>query len=153
MLPELVARLSEIPGIIAIKEAAGSVQQVADIYRLTKGAFTILSGDDNLFLPMMSVGATGVISVISNVLPARVKALGQAFLDKRDIDDARAIHMELMPLFSAMFIETNPVPVKEALYQMAMIERDVRLPLCELSEKNGAYLKEMLKGYGLVRRA
>jgi 4-hydroxy-tetrahydrodipicolinate synthase len=152
MLPELVARLAEIPNIVAIKEASGSVQQVAEIFRLTQGRFTILSGDDNLFLPMMAVGATGVISVLSNITPSRVKALGQAFLDDRNTEKARSIHMELSPLFTGMFIESNPVPVKEALYSMGMMEKDVRLPLCSLSDKNRVYLKALLAEYGLVRR-
>jgi 4-hydroxy-tetrahydrodipicolinate synthase len=152
MLPELVARLSEVPNIVAIKEASGSVQQVADIFKLTKGRFTILSGDDNLFLPMMTVGATGVISVVSNILPAKVKALGIAFLEEKDIEKARNLHVELMPLFHGMFIETNPVPVKEALYFMDMIEKEVRLPLCGLAANNRDYLKGLLKDFGLLKR-
>lgn len=153
MLPELVARVAQIPNIVAIKEASGSVQQVADIFRLTKGRFTILSGDDNLFLPTMALGGTGVISVISNILPRRMKELERAFLEEKDPKKARDIHVELMPLFHGMFIETNPVPVKEALYYMGMMEKEVRLPLCGLSEQNTGYLKELLKGYGLLRRA
>ncbi len=152
MLPELVARLAEIPNIVGIKEASGSVQQVADIFRLTKGTFAILSGDDNLFLPMMSVGGVGVISVLSNILPGRVKALGQAYMEERDQKKALAIHVELMPLFSGMFIETNPVPVKEALYHMGMIEKQVRLPLCNMSAANSAHLQGLLKEYGLYKR-
>jgi 4-hydroxy-tetrahydrodipicolinate synthase len=153
MLPELVARLAEIPNIVAIKEASGSVQQVADIFRLTKGTFTVLSGDDNLFLPMMSVGAVGVISVLSNMLPGRVKALGQAYMEEKNQDKARSIHVELMPLFSGMFIETNPVPVKEALYHMGMMEKQVRLPLSNMSAANSAYLQGLLKEYGLHKRS
>ena len=124
---------------------------MADIFRLTKGQFSILSGDDNLFLPMMSVGATGVISVLSNIMPRQTKALGQAFLEEKDIDKARALHVELMPLFHGLFIETNPVPVKEALHFMGMTERDVRLPLCPLSDQNRTYLKGLLKEYRLVK--
>jgi 4-hydroxy-tetrahydrodipicolinate synthase len=151
MLPELVARLAEIPNIVAIKEASGSVQQAAEIFKLTKGTFTILSGDDNLFLPMMSVGATGVISVLSNIMPKQVRALGRAFLEGKDFQEARSLHAELMPLFAGMFIETNPVPVKEALYYMGMIEKEVRLPLCPLSQQNQTYLKAVLKDYGLLK--
>jgi len=153
MLPELVARLAEIPNIVGIKEASGSLQQVAEIYRLTKGKFTILSGDDNIFLPMMALGATGVISVLSNILPARLKALAKAFLDEKNIEKARELHMELMPLFQAMFVEVNPVPVKESLYFMGLIERELRLPLVPLAEKNREYLKSVLKEFGLVRRS
>jgi 4-hydroxy-tetrahydrodipicolinate synthase len=152
MLPELVARLAEIPNIVAIKEASGSVQQAADIYRLTKGTFTILSGDDNLFLPMMSVGAAGVISVLSNIMPKQVKALSQAFLAEKDFEKACTLHTQLIPLFAGMFIEANPVPVKEALFYMGMIEKEVRLPLCDLSPSNRAHLKVLLKDHGLLKR-
>lgn len=152
MLPELVARLAEIPNIVGIKEASGSLQQVADIYRLTKGNFPILSGDDNLFLPMMAVGATGVISVLSNVLPGKMQALARAFMDEKDMQKALDLHVELMPLFQAMFIEVNPVPVKETLYFMGLLEREVRLPLCPLTEKNRETLKSVIKEFGLLKR-
>ncbi len=152
MLPELVARLSNIPGIVGIKEASGSLQQVAELYRLTRGKIAIFSGDDNLFLPMMSLGATGVISVLSNILPQRMKALADAFLCERDAKKALDLHAELMPLFQALFIEVNPVPVKEALYHMGMMEREYRLPLCPLSQENSASLRRVLSDYGLVRR-
>jgi 4-hydroxy-tetrahydrodipicolinate synthase len=152
MLPELVARLAEIPNIVAIKEASGSLQQVAEIYRLTKGQFTILSGDDNIFLPMMALGARGVISVLSNILPQKLKMLSNAFLDEKDIEKARALHMELMPLFQAMFVEVNPVPVKESLYYMGLVEKELRLPLVPLADKNREYLKAVLKEFGLLKR-
>jgi len=152
MLPELVARLAQIPNIVAIKEAAGSVQQVADIFRLTKGTFSILSGDDNMFLPMMAVGATGVISVLSNMMPQKVKALRRAFLDEKEPAKALSIHVELMPLFSGLFVETNPVPVKEALYYMGLIEREVRLPLCGLSPQNRDLVRGLVNEYGLLSR-
>jgi 4-hydroxy-tetrahydrodipicolinate synthase len=152
MLPELVARLAEIPNIVAIKEASGSLQQVADIYRLTKGRFTILSGDDNIFLPMMALGARGVISVLSNILPQKLKMLSKAFLDEKDIEKARTLHMELMPLFQAMFVEVNPVPVKESLYYMGLVEKELRLPLVPLADKNREYLKTTLREFGLLKR-
>ena len=153
MLPELVARLAQIPNIVAIKEAAGSVQQVADIFRLTKGAFPILSGDDNLFLPMMAVGAAGVISVVSNMLPRRVKDLGQAFMEEGNPQKALSIHVELMPLFAGLFVETNPVPVKEALYYAGLMDKEVRLPLCGLSQQNRELIKGLVKEYGLLSRS
>jgi 4-hydroxy-tetrahydrodipicolinate synthase len=152
MLPELVARLAEIPNVVAIKEASGSLQQVADIYRLTKGRFTILSGDDNIFLPMMALGAQGVISVLSNILPQKLKMLSKAFLDEKDIEKARTLHMELMPLFQAMFVEVNPVPVKESLYYMGLVEKELRLPLVPLADKNREYLKTVLREFGLLKR-
>lgn len=152
MVPETVRRLAEIPNIIGIKEASGSLAQVVEIYRLTSGTFTILSGDDNLFLPMMSVGAAGVISVLSNMVPAKLKALYRAFLEEGDIKKARDMNAQLMPLFQGMFIETNPIPVKEALYYMGIIEEEFRLPLCPMSEANKSITKNLLKEYGLLRR-
>lgn len=153
MLPDLVARLATVPNIVGIKEASGSLQQVADIFRLTKGEFSIISGDDNLFLPMMSVGACGVISVVSNVLPARMKALSEAFMTEGNPEKARDIHMELSSLFQTLFIEVNPVPVKETLYYMGMIEdKTVRLPLCPLADSSRATLLDVLKQHELLRR-
>ena len=152
MLPDLVARLSEIPTIVAIKEASGGVQQAAEIYRLTQGRMTILSGDDNLFLPMMSVGAKGVISVLSNIMPGKMKDLAGAYLYAKDIDKAMRLNAELLPLFQAIFIEVNPVPIKEALYYMGMISEEFRLPLCPLSEQNAATLRGVLESYGILGR-
>ncbi|HVN97490.1 MAG TPA: 4-hydroxy-tetrahydrodipicolinate synthase [Syntrophorhabdaceae bacterium] len=152
MTPETIFRLSKIPGIVGIKEAAGSLAQVSDIYRLTKGRFTILSGDDNIFLPMMSVGATGVISVLSNIMPKDMQALYRAFLIEKNITKAMDIHTRLMPLFQAMFIETNPIPIKEAMAYMGMIKKEFRLPLCPLSGANSKFLKELLNEYKLLKK-
>ena len=152
MTPETTKRLAEIPNIVAIKEASGSLVQVAEIYRLTEGKFTILSGDDNLFLPMMSVGAVGVISVLSNMMPAQLRALYTAFLEERDIKKACEMNARLMPLFQGIFIETNPIPVKEALYYMGIIEEEFRLPLCPMSDANKAVFKNLLREYGLLKR-
>jgi 4-hydroxy-tetrahydrodipicolinate synthase len=152
MTPETIKRLSEIPGIVGIKEASGSLVQVAEIYRLTNGKFTILSGDDNLFLPMMSAGAVGIISVLSNMLPAQMRNLYKTFFEDRDIEKARDINASLMPLFQGIFIETNPIPVKEALFYMGIIEEEFRLPLCTMSESNKTILKGLLKEYGLLKR-
>ncbi|HON85678.1 MAG TPA: 4-hydroxy-tetrahydrodipicolinate synthase [Syntrophorhabdaceae bacterium] len=151
MSPETIYRLSQIPNIIGIKEASGSLTQVSDIYRLTKGKFVIMSGDDNLFLPMMSVGCTGVISVASNIVPERMIDLYKAFLVEKDIQKAMDIHTGLMPLMQAMFIETNPIPVKEALALMGIMKNELRLPLCPLAEKNRSTLREILMGYGLIK--
>jgi 4-hydroxy-tetrahydrodipicolinate synthase len=152
MMPETVARLAEIPTIIGIKEASGSLVQVADIYRMAKDKITIMSGDDNLFLPMMSVGARGVVSVLSNAMPAELQRLYTAFLDERDIDKAMALNANLLPIMQAMFVETNPIPIKETLYHMGMMEKEFRLPLCPLSEGNSRFLKAVLKNYGLFKR-
>ena len=150
MTPETIFRLSKVKNIVGIKEAAGSLTQVSEIYRLTQGRFIILSGDDNLFLPMMSVGATGVISVLSNIVPKQLKSLYQAFLIQKDIYKAMNIHTRLMPLFQGMFVETNPIPVKEAMAYMGMIKKEFRLPLCPLSGSNSAFLKRLLTDHGLL---
>lgn len=150
MLPETVARLAQIPTIVGIKEASGSLAQVSDIWRLTKGQLAILSGDDNLFLPMMSVGATGVISVLSNIVIRPMKDLFRTFIVEKEIEKARDIHTGLTQLMQAMFIETNPIPVKEALAQMGFIAREYRLPLCPMSDGNMAALRKILAEYSLV---
>jgi 4-hydroxy-tetrahydrodipicolinate synthase len=152
LLPETVARLSEIPNIVGIKEASGSLTQVVEIERLARDGFEILSGDDALFLPMMSVGARGVISVASNVVPEKMKELFVLFFEQHDVKRAKELNSWLYPLFQALFIETNPIPVKETLYFMGMIERELRLPLCPLSESNRERLKGVIKGYGLLKR-
>ena len=152
MNPDTIARLAEIPNIVAIKEAAGSLSQVTDIWRLTKGKLTILSGDDNLFLPMMTVGVVGVISVLSNIMIRPLKEMCDAFLNKKDFEKARDIHMYLTPIMQAMFIETNPIPVKEALCHIGMIERGYRLPLCPPSGKNSQFLRDILKEYGFFQQ-
>jgi 4-hydroxy-tetrahydrodipicolinate synthase len=152
MLPETVARVAEIPNVVGIKEASGSVLQVAEVFRLTKGRFTIVSGDDNLFLPMMAVGAVGVISVISNAMPRELIELYKAFMEEKNIEKARDINIRLLPIMQAMFVETNPIPIKETLYHMGLIEKEFRLPLCPLSEGNNRLLKRILQDYNLLRR-
>lgn len=152
LLPETVARLSEVPNIVGIKEASGSLSQVVEIDRLTKGNFVVLSGDDALFLPMMSVGGKGVISVASNIIPREMKELFSLFFHKKDIEGAKNLNRHLFPLFQVLFIETNPIPVKESLYFMGMMEKEMRLPLCPLSEANREKLKGILKEYGLLKR-
>jgi 4-hydroxy-tetrahydrodipicolinate synthase len=152
MNPDTVARLAEIPSIVGIKEASGSLVQVAEIYRLAKGKITIMSGDDNLFLPMMSVGVTGVISVLSNAMPIELQDLYKAFLVEKDIQKAMDMNAKLLPIMQAMFVETNPIPIKETLYHMGLIEKEFRLPLCPLSEGSSKLLKGVLREYGLLKR-
>jgi 4-hydroxy-tetrahydrodipicolinate synthase len=152
MAPETIFRLSRIKNIVGIKEAAGSLTQVSDIHRLTKGTFTILSGDDNLFLPMMSVGAVGVISVLSNIMPKEMQSLYRAFLIEKDIKKAMNIHTRLMPLFQGIFVETNPIPIKEAMAYMGMLKKEFRLPLCPLSDGNSKFIKGLLGEYGLLKK-
>jgi len=147
MIPETVARLSKVDNIVAIKEAGGSVDQVSQIISLCN--ITVLSGDDSLTLPMMSVGAKGVISVIANILPDKVVEMIDSF-NKGNLDKARQIHHELLPLCKAMFLETNPIPIKTAMSWMGMVEKEWRLPLCEMSKENEKKLKEILSDNGIL---
>jgi 4-hydroxy-tetrahydrodipicolinate synthase len=147
ILPSTVARLSKIDNIVAIKEAAGSVQQVVDILSLCD--ITVMSGDDSMTLPFMSVGAAGVVSVVANIIPGEVHDLVQAHLDGKE-EESRDIHYKITELCRAMFIETNPIPVKTALSMMKMIEEEWRLPLCEMEKENKAKLKAVLQKYKLI---
>jgi 4-hydroxy-tetrahydrodipicolinate synthase len=148
MLPETVAELAKVPGIVAIKEAAGSVDQVSQIRMLSD--ITVMSGDDALTLPMMAVGATGVISVAANIIPAKVHAMCAAF-DKGDLAAAQSLHFEMMPLFKALFIETNPMPVKAALAAMGMIKDVLRLPLTTMQPDMFEQMRPVLAQLGLVQ--
>ena len=145
---DLVARLAANPNIIAIKEAAGSVDRVSAIKAAVPG-FTVLSGDDSLALPMISVGAEGVISVASNIIPAEMGDMVRRAL-AGDFAGARALHARYYALFRDLFIDTNPVMVKEALWLMGRIERSFRLPLCETSESNLGRMRSTLSSLGLV---
>ena len=148
LLPSTIARLSAIDNIVAVKEAAGSTQQVMDIKALCD--ITVMSGDDALTLPFMSVGATGVVSVVANIIPGKVHDLVQTFLSG-DVEKSRNIHFEVLQLCKAMFIETNPIPVKTAMSMMGMLKEEWRLPLCEMRPENKAKLEQVLKKYGLVK--
>ena len=145
--PETVVRLAkECRNIVSIKEASGSVERVSDLRRRLPESFTILSGDDSLTLPFMSVGATGVVSVTSNLFPAEVCALVRA-CESGDFKSAATLHRKLLPLFKALFIEPNPVPVKTALGWRGAMSGEVRLPLCEMSEANQASLRKTLEEF------
>ena len=143
-----VARLAKHPKIVAVKEAAGSVDRVSQILRACD--ITVLSGDDPLTLPMMSIGAKGVISVASNIVPKAVADLVHAALAGR-WDEARQLHLRYYGLFTTMFIDTNPIPVKAAMAMTGLIEEVYRLPLCETSDANKKKIAECLKEVGLLR--
>ncbi len=148
--PYTVARLSKIENIVAIKEASGSLKQISQIAEMCGDRITIISGDDFTTLPILAIGGKGVISVASNIVPQDVVELCHSF-EEGDIERARAIHFRLMPLCRAMFYETNPIPVKTALGLMGMIEPELRLPLCPMSESNLNRLKQDLRDYGLIK--
>jgi 4-hydroxy-tetrahydrodipicolinate synthase len=136
--------------IVGLKEATGSVDRVSQVRALLDREFCILSGDDSLTLPMMSVGAAGVISVASNVMPREVTDMVHAAL-KGDFERAGRIHAKLFPLFKDLFIETNPVPVKAALAMMGRVEEVYRLPLVPMSELNKAQLRHTLQSVSLLK--
>jgi 4-hydroxy-tetrahydrodipicolinate synthase len=149
LLPETVARLSKIDNIVGIKEASGSLKQMDDVISQCGKDFSVLSGDDFFTLPLLMLGGKGIISVISNVAPADMAALIDSF-NGGDIEKARQLHDKMVPLIDALFIETNPVPVKAALSMMGKISYDVRLPMYKMSDGNYEKLKNAMKNYGLI---
>jgi 4-hydroxy-tetrahydrodipicolinate synthase len=151
----LMDRLSRLPGIIGVKEASGDIGQMGDVLfeaalpRRAEGKpFTVLSGDDALTLPLASLGGDGVISVIANLVPARVKALVQACLEG-NFAEARRLHYELLPLTRAAFVETNPIPIKTALTWAGLPGGPVRLPLGPLTAGSEKLLREALEGLNI----
>jgi len=142
-----VARLNSHPNIVCIKEAGGSVDRVSAIAAACD--IVILSGDDALTLPMMSVGAKGVISVASNVIPAEMREMVHCALDG-DMARAGGLHAKYYPLFRDLFIDTNPIPVKAAMAMLGLIEESYRLPLCEMSDTAREKLKATMSAVGLL---
>jgi 4-hydroxy-tetrahydrodipicolinate synthase len=149
--PELVAKLADIENVVGIKEASGDISQVSRVIELTSDKdFEVLSGDDNLTLPIMSLGGVGVISVVANVVPKRMVAMVDA-MRKGDLELARKIHFQISPLMRAMFLETNPIPVKAACGLKGLAAGPLRLPLAPLSEDNLRILREQLVKLGEIR--
>jgi 4-hydroxy-tetrahydrodipicolinate synthase len=149
MLPETVARLAELPEIVAVKEASGNLGQMCEIMHLAGDKLTLLSGDDNLTLPILAIGGKGVISVVANIAPGPTAEMVRAWEDGK-WEQARELFFRLLPLCQAMFFETNPVPVKTAAALMGKIGDEMRLPLTHMAPANLQKLKEVLKGYGLI---
>jgi len=145
LLPETTAKLSEIDNIVAIKEACGDLKQVTELVLRCRKDFVILSGDDFTAYPTIVLGGKGVVSVAANIMPDKMAELMEAALNG-NYQRALELHLYLYPLFKILFIETNPVPAKEALYLMGMIESpEVRLPLTGLSENSFQQLKTLLR--------
>ena len=136
------------PNIKGSKESTPNMDRISEILKRIPN-FTVFSGDDSLTLPMMSLGAKGVVSVVSNVMPKEIKELTSYAL-KGDFEKARNMHYYLLEMFKIMFIETNPIPVKTALSLMGMVKKEFRLPLCEMLPQNEEKLKEVLKRYKLI---
>jgi len=149
--PETMARLAkDCKNIIGVKEAAGSLEQMQTIRQICPKDFLLFSGDDALTLPLLSIGGVGVISVAANIIPADVANMITAF-EQGNIKAAQDMHYKMLPLVKALFIETNPAPVKEAMEMLGMCSGTLRLPLCGLSAKNKDKLKDTLKQYGLLK--
>ncbi|MBI2215809.1 MAG: 4-hydroxy-tetrahydrodipicolinate synthase [Candidatus Rokubacteria bacterium] len=136
--------------IVGVKEASGSLDQMSQVIAACGPGFIVLSGDDNITLPLMAIGGHGVISVIANIVPRDVAGMTHAALDG-DFKRARELHYRLFPLARAAFLETNPIPIKEAMAMAGMLELEYRLPMCPMSDANRAKLRQILGGYGLVK--
>jgi len=149
ILPVTVARLAEIKNIVAIKEASGDMKQVSEIIRLCGDRITVLSGDDFTTLTLLALGGKGTISVSANVVPKDMADMVSSW-EKGRYGKARKLHYKLEPLNQAMFLETNPIPVKTALAMMGKIQEEFRLPICEMSSANKEKLRKVLVDSGLI---
>jgi len=149
LTPKTIARLAQLPNVVAIKEASGSLDQVTEILSLCN--ITVLSGDDSLTLPMIAVGAKGVISVIANIVPDKLKKLVTLAL-AGDYEGARKLHLELFRLSRAMFVESNPIPIKTAMGLVGLCSASLRLPMSPLLPENVPVLENVLKEAGLLRK-
>jgi 4-hydroxy-tetrahydrodipicolinate synthase len=149
LLPETVARLAEVPNIVAIKEASGNLDQVSLVRRLTPSAFDIYSGDDTLTLPILAVGGCGVVSVASHLVGPALQEMIQSF-EAGQNEKARQIHLQLLPLSKALFSTTNPIPVKQAMALLGWQVGSCRLPLGEASADTTDMLKAALQELSLL---
>ena len=147
--PETFVKLAGIKNIIGVKEASGSLEQMARIRNMCPKDFLLISGDDALTLPVMAIGGVGVISVVANIAPREVADLCAVF-ERGDVKKAEEIHYRLLNLVKAMFIETNPIPVKTAMGLMKMCDPGLRLPMCEMAPENREKLVKTLKEYKLI---
>ena len=150
LLPETMARLAELPNIAGLKDATGDLKQGAKTLELCGDKITVLSGDDFTTFPLLCVGGMGVISVVSNVVPADMAGMCNAFF-QGDLEGARKLHYKMWPLIEAMFYETNPTPVKTAMKLLGKITGEVRQPLCLMSKANEDKLRQVMQNYGLIK--
>ena len=148
--PDLMAKLAGIKNIIGVKEASGNLEQMKKIRELCPKNFLLISGDDALTYPIMGLGGVGIISVASNIVPKDVVDMVKAF-DRGDKGKAQSLHKKLTPLIEALFLETNPVPVKTAAALMGLCAPIMRLPMCDMEDDTLAKLKAALKAYGLTK--
>jgi 4-hydroxy-tetrahydrodipicolinate synthase len=148
---DTMARLArDVRNIVGVKEASGSLDQMSQVIAACGPDFSVLSGDDNITLPLLAIGGSGVVSVIANIVPRETADLVHAALDG-DWKRARDLHYRLFPLARAAFLETNPIPIKEAMAMAGMIEPEFRLPMCRMSDANREKLRAILKSYSLVK--
>jgi 4-hydroxy-tetrahydrodipicolinate synthase len=150
--PATVARLAEIENIVGIKEASANISQIAEIFSLVDDSFKIFAGDDSVVLPVAALGGVGVISVASNLLPRLVSDFCHASVENR-LEEARRLNRQLTPIFKAMFIESNPIPVKAALAMTGMIEEVYRLPMTSMGHANRIKLEQVLTETGVLAMA
>jgi 4-hydroxy-tetrahydrodipicolinate synthase len=148
--PTLARLARDCRNIVGVKEASGSLDQMSQVVLACGPDFSVLSGDDNITLPLMAIGGRGVISVIANLVPRDVSDMVHAALDG-DWKRAREVHYRLFPLARAAFLETNPIPIKEAMAMAGLLEPELRLPMCRMSDDNRAKLKAVLESLGLLR--
>jgi len=150
VLPETLARMNrEIPEVVGVKEASGSIKQISEVIETCGQDFSVLAGDDFVVLPLLALGGKGVISVASNLVPDKMAELCSAFFAK-DLDRAQVLHYSLAPLCRAMFLETNPIPVKTAMALMGKMDLEFRLPLVPMHPDNKDRLARVLKDSGLI---
>jgi len=149
--PATLARLAEIPNIVGVKEASGNIGQMANVLHEVPSAFTVLSGDDAVTIPLMALGGRGVISVVANQIPAEMAQLARACL-KGDFETARRIQARYLPLMNVNFIESNPIPVKAAMALMGLLEPVWRLPMCPPGPASLARIEKVLEPLGLLGR-
>lgn len=148
MLPETVGRLARIPNIIGLKDATADMKQASYTLKMVPEDFVILSGEDAMVYSLLGIGGQGVISVVSNVAPAEMTNMVQAFL-AGNMETAKDLHYRLLPLSDAMFVETNPIPVKGAMAMMGRIKNELRLPLVPLSESAALQVRKAMVDFGI----
>src|SRR6185436_15104320 len=147
-----LARLSAIPNIVGVKEASGNITQMADVCNAVPDDFIVLSGDDAITLPLMAIGGRGIISVVSNEIPAEMAQMVEA-AERGDFAAARAIHRRILPLMQVNFVESNPVPVKAAMAAMGLLEEVYRLPMCPPKAESREKILKVLKALDLLKGA
>ena len=146
----MVRLARDCKNIVGVKEASGSLDQMSQVIAACGPNFSVLPGDDNITLPLLAIGGHGVISVIANIVPRDVADLVRAALEG-DFKRAREVHFKLFPLARAAFLETNPIPIKEAMAMAGMLEPEFRRPMCRMSEANRETLRGILRQYALVK--